>query len=88
MVKRSLKRLKNGINVMINNGLLTNNNILNNKYKLDCAISLIINPYGIYHKQTEFYCNMLICNTLDKNKLNEIGKNNSLINIDEDDKKL
>ena len=87
-IQKALGRLKNGINIVMKKGLLKNDSILNNKYKLDCAISLIINPCTTFYKEADFYSNLLICEPLDENKLYELEKKDSLLKIDKDNNTL
>jgi len=87
-IQKALGQLKNGINIVMQKKLLKNDNILNNKYKLDCAILLIINPCNILNKEADFYSNLLICEPLDENKLYQLAEKDSLLKIDKDNNTL
>ena len=87
-MQKEIGRLKNGINIVMKKDLLKNDRILNNKYKLDCAISLIINPYSVLYQEADFYSNLLICETLDENKLYQLAHKDHLFKIYKDNNKL
>ena len=87
-IKDKLGRLKTGINTVMNKSLLTNNNILDNKYKLNCSIILIINPCSVYLTKTDFYSNLLICEKLDKKELFDLEKKNKSFKIKKNKKTL
>jgi len=88
-IQRELGRIKNGIRIVMNKNLLTNDIILNNKYKLDCAISLIINPCNVLYQEADFYSNLLICEKLDENKLYKLEKEkDSLLKINKNNNTL
>ena len=65
----SLDTIKNGLHIVISKGLLTNNNILKNKDKLECALLLITNPCKTTEKTAEFCANLLLSTKLTEEEL-------------------
>ena len=80
----SLGRLKNGIITVINKKLLIdkdNNNecndeIFNDKDKLESTILLITNPCSVLEKNSEFCANLLLAKPVSNEELNKFAKEN------------
>ena len=65
-----LGRLKNGVKTLMEKNLLNNDNIINDKDKLDCALILITNPCKSL-RESIFVSNSLISETLNKEDLSK-----------------
>ena len=70
----ALGRLKTGIKTIMDNKLLKNDNILNDKDKLECALILIINPCDASSKDFQFCSNLLLSENLSKEKSSQLEK--------------
>ena len=68
--QEKLGLLKNGVRTLVNNNLLKNDNIINDKDKLDCALILITNPCKSL-RDSEFVSNSLLSETLKTENLSK-----------------
>ena len=74
-----LEKLRLGVKTVYEKKLLKNQDIIANKYKLQSALFLIINPCPLKRNNNslEFFCNSLLSK---KNNLNELSRNYTIIN--------
>ena len=70
----ALDRLKTGIQTIMFNKFLENNNIFNDKDKLECALILIINPCDVSSKDFQFCSNLLLSENLSEEKSSQLKK--------------
>ena len=70
----ALGRLKTGIKTIMSNKLLKNNNIFNDKDKLECTLIIIINSYDVLSKDFEICSDLLLSENLNKEKSSQLEK--------------